>query len=254
MSPSSIKCLSRLLLVASTAFGSHLANAKIVPSDCRPRDADSTCATAVRGATVVTLPAFPDGVLYDGPLGGVPASGWAYWGFDFFADRFGTSSPVRNDEFINRSNVPVTITLTFNFPTDHSCDRDCLPGMHFQADAGWHRLYPPFVLDGDKVTMTSSFRPGQGYGWAVELWQSSNPRLTVSVPKGSTASLESVGLAPLPAIATEIPRVMSTCDCQDGTAAPCSDGSHFSNGLLGSWIEADDMYQRAGAFGCPINH
>src|SRR3954471_11060225 len=100
-----------LLAAVSPVFAGDAASGRLRPSDCRPRDADSTCATAVAGATTPPLPFVPDGVLYDGPLGGVPATGYAYWGFDFIADRTGTPSPVRADEFVNRSNVPVTITF-----------------------------------------------------------------------------------------------------------------------------------------------
>ena len=251
-SPLRLLCL---LLVMPLACANDLASAKLRPSDCRPRDADSTCAAAVAAATVTPPDVHPDSVLYDGPLGGVPPTGYAYWGFDFVADQSGTPSPVREDEFINRSAVPVTITFTFDIPTDHPCTKDCLPGMQFQTGVGWHKIDPPFIVNGDHVTLTSTFQPGQGYGWVIALWQSSNPRLTVTVPAGSTATLKSVGLPPLPAIATEIPLVMSQCECPDGSTATCSAGSHFSNGLLGPWFQNADMYQRAGAFnGCPINH
>lgn len=201
---------------------------------------------------MVVPPAMPDGVLYDGPLAGVPPTGYAYWGFDFVADRSGQPSPVRDDEFINRSTVPVTITFTFDIPTHHPCARDCLPGMQFQTGAGWHKIDPPFRVNGDKVTLTSTFKPGQGYGWVIALWQSSNPRLTVTVPIGSTAKLADVGLDSAPNVADEIPLAIGVCDCLDGTAALCSSGDHYSNGLLGPWYQADDMYRRAGAFSdCP---
>jgi hypothetical protein len=250
-------CLLRLILMlpaVSPALAGNLAAGRMQSSDCRPRDADSTCAKAVAGAPATLPPAAPDGVLYDGPLGGVPAQGWGNWGFDFVSDEFGTPSPVRQDEFINRSPVAVTIRLTFSFPTSIPCGMDCLPGMYFRVDAGQHRIYPPFVVDGGQVTMTSTFQPGRGYAWVIQPWLSSNPRLTVSVPKGSTATLQGVGMPPMPAIATEIPRVMSTCDCQNGTTAPCSDGSRFSNGLLGPWLEDQDNYARAGAVFCPFDH
>ena len=243
-----------LLLAALPAFADDLAGAKVRPSDCKPRDADSTCATAVAGATVTPPDAYPDAVLYDGPLGGMSGSGDAYWGFDFVADESGTPSPVRGDEFINRSNAPVTITFTFYLATDPPCRVSCIPSVQFQTDAGWHKSNPPLVVDGRRLMLSSTFLPGQGYGWVLALRQPGNPRLTVSVPKGSTATLQSVGLAPLPAIATEIPLVTSTCFCSTGITASCSEGSHFSNGLLGPWSQGDDMYRRAGAYGCPIDH
>jgi hypothetical protein len=251
MRPLGLLCL---LLATSPAFADELAGAKVRPSDCKPRDADSTCATAVAGATEAPLNVRPDSVLFDGPLGGVPGMGYAYWGFDFVADETDTPSPVRDDEFINRSDVPVTITFTFQLQTGHPCKIDCIPSVQFQADAGWHRIYPPLVASGTRLTMSSTFLPGQGYGWVVALGQPGNPRLTVSVPKGATATLRSVGLAPLPAIATEMPLVTSVCACFDGTTALCSKGTHFSNGLLGPWSQGDDMYKRAGAFDCAIDH
>jgi hypothetical protein len=225
--------------------------APVRPSDCKPRDADSTCATAVAGAPV--SPPFKSALkLYEGPLGGVPAFGYAYWGFDFFANQTGTISPVRSDEFINRSNVPVTITLSFNFPADRPCNKDCLPGVQFQVDAGWFKLDPPYVLKGDVVSVAQTFDPGRGYGWVIGLWLSTNPKLTVTIPPGSTATLQEVGLPMFPAIATEIAATQTQCACWDGTSATCSEGTRFSNGLLGAWYQNWDNYQRAAAFNsCP---
>ena len=242
-------------LVAPASFATEPGSAKLRPSDCKPRDADSTCATAVAGATVAMPPFTPDGTLYDGPLGGVPSSGYAYWGFDFVADQSGMPSPVRPDEFINRSGVPVTITLSFNIPTDHFCGNDCLPGMQFQVGPGWNKVDPPYVVKANTVSLTSTFQPGQGYGWVIGLWESSNTRLTVTVPKNSAATLRSVGLPDLPSAAIEIPRVIGTCNCMDGSTTACSDGSHFTNGLLGPWSQNADMYRRSGAFSqCVIDH
>ena len=249
------KCLYRMLCLVAAAQAAHAGQAgltKVVPSDCRPRDADSTCATAVAAAPVALPPAAPVEVLYKGPLGGVPAAGYAYWGFDFFADQTGTPSLVRPDEFINRSNVPVTITLTFNYPTDHVCKKDCLPGVQFQVDAGWFKIDPPFVFDGDTVSVAQTFEPGRGFGWLIGLWQSTNARLTVTIPLGAKATLQDVGMSPFPAIADEIPAVVAICACWDGTTAPCSDGSRFSNGLLGPWYQNATTYLRTGAFNnCP---
>jgi len=242
-----------LALVAKSALAGGGGAASVRPSDCRPRDADSTCATAVAGApTPDPVPGGIDGILYDGPLGGVPAHGYAYWGFDFLADESGTPSPVRPDEFINRSGVPVTITLTFDFPTTHPCAKDCLPGVQFQTGPGWRIRWPVYTVAGGKVRMSETFAPGLGYGWSIGLWESWNTRLTVTVPKGATATLAQVGLSPRPGEAIEIPPVYGTCDCSDGETAACSDGSHFSNGLLGPWYVAADNYVRAGAFNsCP---
>jgi hypothetical protein len=235
---------------AATAANEGL-RTPVRPSDCRPRDADSTCATAVAGAPMPP-PFIPNPVLYDGPLGGVPATGYAYWGFDFLADETGTPSPVRPDEFINRSSVPVTITLSFNIPTGRSCGTRCLPGMEFEVDEGFFKIDPPFVVNGNTVTCTHTFMPGRGYGWVIALWQSTNPRLTVTIPQGAVATLPQVGLSPRPSIVTEIPATAAACYCWDGSSAACSEGNHFSNGLLGSWSQEFGNYTRAGAFNsCP---
>lgn len=242
-----------LVVAAQAAQASDGGGAKVGPSDCQPRDADSTCATAVAGAPVAGPPTTkPDGVLYDGPLGGIPSSGYAYWGFDFIADATGTTSPVRPDQFINRSSDPVTIKLSFNIPTSHACNRDCLPGVQFQVDAGWYKIDPPYVVVGNAVSLTQTFKPGRGYGWVIALWEASNPKLTVTVPSGSAATLQEVGLPMFPATADEIAAVPASCTCWDGTLAACSDGSHFSNGLLGPWFQNLTNYARAGAFNsCP---
>ena len=242
-----------LVAAAQAAQASVNGATALKPSDCRPRDADSTCATAVAGAPVAgPPPSVPENPLYNGPLAGIPASGYAYWGYDFVADETGTPSPVRPDEFINRSSVPVTITLSFNYPTSHACDRDCLPGFQFQVDRGWFKIDPPRVFNGDTVSFTQTFNPGRGYGWVIALWLSTNPRLKVTIPVGAKATLQDVGLSPFPAIADEIPALQGFCGCWDGTSAACSDGTHFSNGLLGPWAQNLTNYQRAGAFNnCP---
>jgi len=236
----------------ANAADGHVAGVR--PSDCRPRDADSTCATAVAGVTPSDpSPQHPETLLYDGPLGGVPAAGYAYWGWDFVAEATGSPSPVRPDLFINRSNVPVTITLSFDFPTGHPCDRACLPGVQFQVDAGWFKLDPPFVINGNVASATEVFTSGRGYGWVIGLWQGTNPRLKVSVPRGSTATLEQVGLSPFPNVAQVVPAMLAMCDCQDGTQATCSDGTRYSNGQLGRWTQSNEFYQRLGAFNnCPV--
>jgi hypothetical protein len=256
------KTLYRVLCIALLAPSAALHaqsgdRTHVRPSDCRPRDADSTCATAVAGAPapVVPITGDPSGILYDGPLGGVPATGYAYWGFDFAADAAGTASPVRQDEFINRSSVPVTIKLTFTHPTDHPCGKDCLPGVQFQTGKGWRIIGPLFTVEGDKAWVSGTFAPGQGYGWVIGLWQSSNTRLTVTVPPSATATLADVGMSSLPGEATEIPPSYADCTCFDGSSAACSDGSRFSNGKLGPWFVAWDNYFRAGAFNsCPAEH
>ena len=252
--PFQFKSLCRVLCVAAFAQSAGAAvSSGVKPSDCKARDADSTCATAVAGATVAQpLPAGPDPKLYDGPLGGVPPSGFAYWGYDFVADETSTSSPVRPDEFINRSSVPVTITLSFNFPTNHICNKNCLPGVEFEVDSGFFKIDPPFVINGNTVSVTQVLAPGRGYGWIIGLWQSSNPRLTVTIPTGAKATLQDVGLSALPAIANEIAAVTEVCNCWDGSTATCSDGTRFSNGLLGQWDQEFGNYHRAGAFNnCP---
>jgi len=237
------------------AWATGEVSSRVRPSDCRPRDADSTCATAVARVPIAPPPTNnPVATLYDGPLGGVPTNGYAYWGFDFFADETGMQSLVRPDEFINRSNVPVTITLSFTFPTSHPCNHDCLPGVEFEVDAGWYKIDPPYVISGNTVSVTQTFAPGRGFGWVIGLWQSTKPHLKVTVPTGSNTTLEAVGLPSLPQTANEIAATNGMCNCSDGTTAPCSDGSHFSNGLLGPWTQNFQTYLRAGAFNnCQTN-
>jgi len=251
-----LSALLLLPLATPASFAAGLGAAPVRPSDCRPRDADSTCAAAVAAATAAPPPqTAPDAVLYDGPIAGVPASGYAYWGYDFIADQSATPSPVRPDEFVNRSGVPVTIRFTFDIPTDHACGKDCLPAVQFQVGPDWHKIDPPYVVAGASVSRASTFAPGQGFGWLIALWQSSHPRLAVSVPKGATATLADVGLGTAPGIATQIPRVVGTCDCPDGTRAACSAGERYSNGLLGPWYQSMGLYQRAGAFtDCAVVH
>jgi hypothetical protein len=160
---------------------------------------------------------------------------------------------VRPDQFINRSKVPVTIALHFDVPTGRPCNKDCLPGVQFQVDAGWYKLDPPFTLLGHTATVTEVFAPGRGYGWVIGMWQANNPRLTVSVPRGGSATLTEVGMAALPGVADEIAAVTRVCDCPGGDTAACSDGSRFSNGLLGGWSQNFSTYLRAGAFNnCPL--
>lgn len=228
------------------------------PSDCRPRDADSTCAGAVAGATLpLPLPPsqHPVDVLYDGPLGGVPTIGYSYWGYDFIAEQTGTPSPVRQDEYINRSGVPVSITFTFTVPARASCARDCLPGVEFEIGPGWYKVDPPYIKVADTLTATATIRPGDGYGWVIALWQASNPRVTVTAPKGSGATLAEAGLLASLSVADVIPAVVRTCECGDATLAACSDGNRFSNGLLGAWNQSGGGYARAGAFtNCTIVH
>ena len=238
-----------LAMAAQLAHAGNASLSKMQPSDCRTRDADSTCATAVAGATA---PEFPlnvsDQLLYDGPLGGVPAAGYAYWGFDFAANQTGQPSPVRPDEFINRSSVPVTITLSFTFPSTGSCNHDCLPGVEFRVGPGWIHVDPAYVINGNTVSLTQAFEPGQGFSWVIGLWQSTNPRLTVTVPKGSAATLADVGMPALPALANAMPASTHLCICGDQSTATCSDGTYFSNGLLGAWSQQLGNYERAQAF------
>ena len=236
-----------LLCLVATAHAADTREARVHPSDCRPRDADSTCATAVAAATPPPFHAVD--TLYDGPLGGVPAHGFAYWGYDFIADQTGTPSPVRQDEYINRSGVDVLIKLSFDIPSSHPCNHDCLPGVEFEMGPGWGKVDPPYIKDGNVVSLSATVRPGEGYGWIIGLWEATNPRLTVTVPKGSAATLAAVGLVRDMPVANEIPPDIARCQCDDGTFANCSAGEHFSNGLLGIWTQGNnDGYDRAGAF------
>jgi hypothetical protein len=244
-----VLCLA-VITQAASAGDSRVAGMR--PSDCRPRDADSTCATAVAGAPAPPETGIPDDVLINGPLGGVPSSGYAYWGFDFASASAGVASSFPDDMFVNRSSHPVTITLSFTIPTTHACGNNCLPGVQFEVDANWINVRPPIIVKGDTASASYQVRPGQGYGWAIGLWQAYNTRLTVTLPVGVKARIEEVGLPPQPWIAQEIPAVTGACACWDGTSAACSLGNRYSNGLMGRWYRETDFYLRAGAFNsCP---
>ncbi|WP_297353754.1 hypothetical protein [Paraburkholderia sp.] len=249
------KSLYRILCLAVVAQATTAADSRVTgmkPSDCRPRDADSTCATAVAGAPAPPETGIPDDVLVNSSLGGVPSSGYAYWGFDFASASARVASPFPDDMFVNRSAYPVTITLSFTIPTTHACGNYCLPGVQFEVDAHWINVRPPIVVKGNTASASYQVRPGQGYGWAIGLWQAYNTRLTVTLPVGVKARIEEVGLPPQPWIAQEIPAVTGVCDCWDGTSAACSLGNRYSNGLMGPWYRETDFYLRAGAFNsCP---
>ena len=188
----------------------------------------------------------PDDPLIDSSLGGVPASGYAYWGYDFASDLAGLPSPFPDDMYVNRSAYPFTIMLSFTIPTTHSCGNDCLPGVQFEADANWISVRPPLVVKGDTATATYQVRPGQGYGWAIGLWQASNARLTVTLPTGVHATLEQIGLPSQPAVAQEIPAVTAVCSCWDGSTASCSVGNRFSNGLMGAVVPGNRLLHSCG--------
>jgi hypothetical protein len=250
--------LSRALCVALAAQGVLASNdaaaasspRPVRPSDCLARDADSTCATAVAGAP--PDPVIPDDVLFDNSLAGVPTSGYAYWGFDFASALAGIASPFPDDMFVNRTPYPVMITLSFTIPTYSACRNDCLPGVQFEVDASWINVRPPLVIIGNTASASYQVRPGQGYGWVIGLWQSSDARLTVRLPAGVHATLDQVGLPLQPSVAREIPAVMGVCDCWDGSSAACSLGNRYSNGLMGPWYRSNEFYVRAGAFNnCP---
>ena len=243
-----VLCLA-VVAQAASAADSHVTGMK--PSDCRPRDADSTCATAVAAAPAPADPLVRP--LYDSSIGGVPSAGYAYWGFDFASDAEGAPSPFPDDMFVNRSPYPVTITLSFTIPTSHACGKDCLPAVQFEVDSSWINVRPPIVIKGNSASATYQVRPGQGYGWVIGLWQSSNPRLNVTLPPGTNASLEQIGLPSNPSIAQEVPATASTCYCWDGSSAACSLGNRYSNGLMGYWYRSNEFYVRAGAFNnCPL--
>jgi hypothetical protein len=241
----------RSLSVLLFAWACGACDARAVrPSDCQPRNADSTCAGAVARTTDSAY--FPSNLLYDGPLGGVPASGYAYWGFDFAAEAAGVPSAISQDMYINRSGVAVTITLTFDYPTTHSCGQGCLAGVKFLAGTNWHSVFPPTAVSNGHMTLSLTVGAGDSYGWVIGLWQATNPWLTVTVPTGTVTTLERVGLSASPALADEVAAIVLICDCPDTTQRACSKGTHFSNGLVGVYYQSMGNYVRAGAFSdCP---
>ncbi len=152
--------------------------------------------------------------------------------------------------YMNRSAHEVTLRLTFDIPTNKICQNDCLPGIVFFIGPNWSTRFPPAMVNGGTVSMEQRVHAGESYGWAIGLWESTNPRLTVTVEPGVTTTLDEIGLPQFPAIADEIPAVTIQCTCYDSSTAACSLGSRFSNGLMGAWYRTNggDYYARAGAF------
>lgn len=247
-----LRHLCRVFLLAVAALMAGGGAWAIVPSDCRARDADSTCNSAVQQSSGSSSIPQSQG-LYDGPLAGVPSQGYSYWGFDYAADANGVHSDYVVDLFVNHTPYQATIRLSFTIPIDHGCGNDCIPGVQFYSAPGWHSHFPNAVINGSTVYMEYQVEPFQAYGWVIGLWQSTNPRLRVTVPNGVNTTLVALGLPPEPGVSREIAPADTLCMCGDGIERTCSLGSHFSNGLDGPWYaSAGNFYVRAGAYTtCP---
>jgi hypothetical protein len=236
------------LLCVGFAMGGVGGAQALGPSDCLARDADSTCNSAVSRSSGASVGSSQ--YLYDGPLGGVPAQGYAYWGYDFLADEMGVATVYTKDMYVNHTQYPVTIRLGFDIPTTHACNGGCLPGVQFFYGPSWASYFAAAVVSGGTVSLEFRVPAGTAYGWAIGLWEATNPRLTVTVDPGVSTTLAELGLPAQPAIALEIAAVTTSCPCIDGSSADCSLGSHFTNGLDGPWYRGTGykFYERAGAF------
>lgn len=246
---------SRLVHAAATAALATAGEAAraIAPSDCTNGHSDSTCARSVAAPTSPGGQPSPGArTLYEGALAGMPAHGYAYWGFDFVAEATGMPSPALRPMFINRSGGPVDIAFTFDIPASPACGRGCLPQVGFQLDQGWFTVSLVAAVAGGTATFSYEIPAGRLYGWHIGLWQGLNPRVSVSAPGNPAATLTSVGLGANLGIADPVPAVIGSCACLDGSSAPCSDGVRLSNGMMGLWIPSSETIIEPQAFNdCP---
>jgi hypothetical protein len=226
-----------LLVLPFVALG----GTAFLPSDCGPGRQDSTCIKVVNGGDVP--PWIPQArLLYDGPLAGVPATDFHYWGFDFQTED-GIYAPVQRSMFVNRSNELVSITLTFDIPTG-PCDAGCLPGVEFKVGA-WHTFFPNIVKANGTAEATLEVGPNDSYGWVIGLWRATNPRLSVTAHGTTNLSMRDIGLPLSPDSLVSTPGVIYPCACPDGSTGECFTGPQYSTGYVGPW--SHDFYQQQGA-------
>jgi len=230
------------MTASAIACGLPLASARaIVPSDCLPGHADSTCATALGSATVPLIGSPSLNVVYDGLLAPGPY-GYSYWGYDFLAASQGQPSAVPNDMFINNSGTGLMLVFSFDIPTDHPCGRNCVPDVQFKIGPTWQSIFPSVAVSGGTATTVLSVGTGQAYGWVIRLWQPGDIHLRVTTVDNRQVSLEAAGLSLHPEIADPVPPTTYTCNCWDLTTADCSKGTRYSNGLMGPWNPANGGY------------
>lgn len=221
------------------------ASASAAPnSDCVAGNADSSCISNINRGPVASPPSVD--VLFDGPIAGTPSSSAGYWGYDFLAASSGSPSPAPRDMFINRSASAISLIFSFDLPQG-PCGYGCRPGMEFKLNAKWNSFFPNIVVSGSKAITSVQIAPGQAYGFAIALWQASNPRVKVQNLSSATVSLQDVGLNDFSS-ATPIPGIYFQCECGDGLIKQCYSGTHFSNGLMGGW--RNDGYFPWDEIGC----
>lgn len=234
-----ISTLSTVTLIWATSAAARGPN-----SDCAYKNVDSTCSKQVTRGPVHLPP--PVEAIYDGSLAGAPATGSAYWGFDFVSATLGIPSPVPRDMFINRSGSPISLQFSFDLPAG-PCGTGCQPGMEFKLGASWNSFFPNIITFGTTAMTSLQVAPGQAYGFVISLWRATNPRIRVQNLGGGSLGLSDVGLTDF-SVATPIAGSYFSCVCGDAGTRTCYSGTRFSNGLMGQWYQ--DKYVPWDAVGC----
>jgi hypothetical protein len=218
------------LLVAQTLLsGSSRA---IQPSDCQPRNMDSSCAQAVDQYPNDPPPS-PPPPPKSFSLAGQPASGYWYWGYDFAT---ADAEQQLDPRYVNRSGQPLNITLSFTIPASR-CGGGCLPGVEFYFDQDVHKRDPQLQVSGTTAKAVVPLKPGDSYGFIIGLWQALDPTISVTSADGTPVSPELAGMSARPDNSSLVPGTPTTCLCEDGAFAECYLGDHYSNGLSGRWSQ-----------------
>jgi hypothetical protein len=237
--------LYRALCFALVAQGVAVEGARAIgPSDCVGGHADSTCANAVYGPTRHSPPPPPPDSY---PLAGMPLVNYWYWGYDFATQDTRQLSPPT---FVNRSGQSLLVSLSFTIPNP-PCGKDCLPGVEFYFDQGFHKVDPQLSISGNTATAVMQVNNGGRYSWVIGLWLARDPVVAVTTLDGIPVPPEIAGLSPRPDVSTSIPGIITTCQCQDALTALCSAGDHYSNGLTGQWSRNVGVYRFNAWSNCP---
>jgi hypothetical protein len=207
----------------------------IQPSDCQPGHMDSSCAKAVKEDpdTPPSDPPPPPPPATSFPLAGMPATGYAYWGYDFATS---DTAQFEDPRFVNRSGRHLILTLSFSIPGP-PCDGGCLPGVEFYFDQDVHKRDPRLQVSGNTAKAAVPLKPGDRYAFIVGLWQARDPVVSVTLPDGTPVSPGLAGMSARPDIASLVLGTPTTCTCEDGSQADCNRGDHYSNGLSGNWAQ-----------------
>ena len=211
-------------------------------SECSAGTIDSSCGVGLRAVTGCVGSGCSGGVaedsqtVYSGPLAGTPISGFSYWGYDFKSAIAGVASPIVHSMFINRTNQTIAVTLRFDLPYSAGCAESCLPAVQFKMGDYWGNVYPQLDITATQASATLYIRPNEPYGWIIGRGLTSNTHLIVTADKSSPVTLQDAGLPQHPEIALEMPATPVACTCWDGSDGQCSQGTIFSNGLIGYWL------------------